>query len=100
MGNKASSQGAAQPTYPTTRNTSKYYKYSRISAIRALTPQQISSLAVDDIDPNIKASFSAQPLNPAQDSALTSKLRERRFAGGKRKPKTKKTMKCRKNYKK
>ena len=92
----------APPKYPSTKNPDKYYKYSRISAIRALVPEQISALSADDIDPNIKASFTAQPLSPAQDKALTSKLGEMRFAGGKRKTKTKtkKMKKSRRNYKK
>ncbi len=103
MGNSASrAVQLAPPKYPSTKNPNQYYKFSRLSAIRALTPQQISSLSADDIDPNIKSSFAAQPLSPEQDSALNSKLREMRFAGGKRKPKTKtkKMRKSRKNYKK
>ena len=42
MGNSSSrALQIAPPKYPSTKNPDKYYKYSRISAIRALVPEQI-----------------------------------------------------------
>lgn len=110
MGGMFSSQPAA-PTSGTSSGVSpgassgakKQYTYKSQNQLKLMTPDQISALSFNDVDPNIDERYANPPLDAAKTAALDDFLNRQRdhptdFSdqeGGKHRRKSRKSRKIR-----
>jgi hypothetical protein len=81
----------------------KQYMYKSQNQLKLMTPDQISGLSFNDVDPNIDEKYANPPLDAAKTAALDDFLNRQRdrttdFSdqeGGKRRRKTRKSRKIR-----